>query len=70
MENVRITKLGGDESGKSTARTIFWELEFGNLVAVECYDWSNEIEETLFWRDNLRISIVQKKLNDWLRTAQ
>jgi len=67
MVDVGTRKLSGDKSGKSTSKTFYWEFGFGNFIAVECYDWSKEILKKNGWHDNLRISIISKELNDWLK---
>ncbi len=63
-----IKKLAGDKSGKSTVEQIYWILDSGDIVGLECYDWSKEIETKEKWYDNLRVSFVKKKFNNWLRT--
>ena len=61
------TKHEADKSGKSTTTTVYWKLDSGDLVTVECYDWSKEIETTKNWGDHLRISVVKKELDIWIR---
>ena len=61
------TKHSGDKSGKSTMTTIYWQLDSGDFVTLECYDWSKEIETTKNWDDHLRISVVKKELGIWIR---
>ena len=61
------TKHSGDKSGKSTITTIYWQLDSGDFVTLECYDWSKEIETTKNWGDHLRISVVKKELDIWIR---
>ena len=61
------TKHSGDKSGKSTMTTIYWKLDSGDFVTLECYDWSKEIETTKNWFDHLRISVFTKELNTWIR---
>ena len=61
------TKHRGDKSGKSTMTSIYWKFDSGDFVTLECYDWSKEIETTKNWRDHLRISVVKKELDIWIR---
>ena len=67
MIDSGIRKLSGDKTGKSKLKTFYWEFNSGDYVAVECYDWSDEIFKKNSWYDNLRISIISKELNDWLK---
>ena len=67
MIDAGIRKLSGDKTGKSKLKTFYWEFNSGDFVAVECYDWSDEIFEKNSWYDNLRISIISKELNNWLK---
>ena len=64
--NLGSKKLKGDKSGRSTIRQISWKFDSGDMMGLECYDWSDEIKKTKNWYDNLRVSIVIKELNDWL----
>ena len=61
------TKHAGDKSGKSTMTSIYWKFDSRDFVTLECYDWSKEIETTKNWRDHLRISVVKKELDIWIR---
>ena len=61
------TKHEADKSGKSTTTTVYWKLDSGDLVTVECYDWSKEIETTKNWGDHLRISVLKNELDIWIR---
>ena len=61
------TKHAGDKSGKSTKTSIYWKLDYGDFVSIECYDWSKEIETTKNWSDHLRISVLKKELGIWIK---
>ena len=61
------TKHAADKSGKSTMTTIYWKLDSGDFVTLECYDWSKKIETTKKWFDHLRISVFKKELDIWIR---
>ena len=67
MVDAGFRKLSADNTGKSKLKTFYWELSSGDFIAVECYDWSKEIFKKNSWYDNLRISIVSKELNEWLK---
>ena len=64
--NYGTTKHRADKSGKSTMTSIYWKLDSGDSVGLECYDWSKEIETTKNWRDHLRISVLKKELGIWI----
>jgi hypothetical protein len=66
MIDSGIQELNADKSGNSTLKTYYWRLNAGNLVGLECYNWSDKIVEESSWKDNLRISLVNKEFNDWL----
>ena len=46
--------------------SIYWKLDSGDSVGLECYDWSKEIETTKNWSDHLRISVLKKELGIWI----
>ena len=64
--NYGTTKHRADKSGKSTMTSIYWKLDSGDSVGLECYDWSKEIETTKNWSDHLRISVLKKELGIWI----
>ena len=66
-EDYGTTKHTGDKSGKSTMTSIYWRFDSRDIVTLECYDWSKEIETTKNWGDHLRISVVKKELDIWIR---
>ena len=73
--NVKIAhqdnKHAYDSSGKSLVFKSVFEFKSGDLVDIECYDWSTEIEKKhTNWRDNFRISIVDYFFNKWLIEVQ
>ena len=54
QENVLIHP--GDPSGKSTIKYVYYYFENGDVVSINCYDWSDEMP---YW-DNLDISLDTK----------
>ena len=66
MIDSGIQELNADKSGNSTLKTYYWRLNAGNLVGLECYNWSDKIVKESSLSDNLRISLVKKEFNDWL----
>ena len=53
-----------DKSGKSTFTTFISDFKTGENAAVQCYDWSNEVE----YVDHLRISITKEEVSNWIRS--
>jgi len=53
--------LNSDTSGKSTANTFNFEFKSGDLISVQCYDWSNEMK----YSDRLKVTIVAKEYNEF-----
>ena len=73
--NIQIhhqdSKHSYDPSGKSLVLESTFLFKSGDLVDIECYDWSTEIEKKhTNWRDNFRISIVDYFFNKWLIEVQ
>jgi len=67
VSNVSINEQGvrkskSDSTGKSTYTGIYLNFSNGDYIAITCYDWSKEIGHI----DHLRISMITKKLGDWL----
>tara|TARA_S200000501_G_scaffold24363_1_gene21113 strand:- start:121 stop:690 length:570 start_codon:yes stop_codon:yes gene_type:complete len=56
-------KHSGDPSGKSTNVTKGLKFKNGDVVTIQCYDWSKKMK---YW-DHLRVSISSKVFEDWLR---
>jgi len=55
-------KHGADKSGKSQIEYINYWFPNKDLIEIECYDWSKEIEYT----DHLRIGAKLNEFNEWL----
>ena len=56
-------KHSGDPSGKSTNVTKGLKFKNGDVVTIQCYDWSKKMK---YW-DHLRVGISSKVFEDWLR---
>ena len=55
-----------DKSGLSkNTRVGLWINS--DYVAVECIDWSKEIERKNNWSDNVRLGAVTKEAEDWIQ---
>ncbi len=57
---------GADPSGKSSSTGIYFWFESGDNIAVECYDWDEEITIEKGWIDNLRVSVSTIEFSEWL----
>ena len=65
FENATIDEYGkrphaGDKT--STVSTTYIDLESGDYITVECYDWSDDKQV-----DNLLIAIDSKEFSKWLQ---
>ncbi len=54
----------GDSSGKSKYISIYYDFDSQDFISITCYDWT----ENMNYVDNLRVSIITKKLQDWINT--
>ncbi len=57
----------GDPSGKSIYYRTDWVVDNNDLVAVECYFWSQEMKDKYNYGDHIRISATRAEIDDWLR---
>ena len=55
----------GDPTGKSKTKSVDYWFKTG-VIAVECWNWSEEITEKKGWVDNFGISIHTNEHVDWL----
>ena len=56
-----------DKSGKSLIHQNIFDMDSGDEVRVECYDWSKKDEENNGWTDNLSIDIYNKEVATFIR---
>ena len=59
----------GDPSGKSINYRSDWIVDNDDLVAIECYFWSQEMKDKYNYGDHIRISATRKEIDDWLGIA-
>ena len=62
IDNAGTNKHPADKSGKSSVKSIYIDLDSGEYVSVECFDWSKEKKFT----DTLTIAIDTKEFASWL----
>jgi|TARA_B100000586_G_C19906957_1_gene341522 hypothetical protein len=62
-EGPDFTKHPADQSNKSTASGVSFFLKNGNVVLIDCIDWSEEMRP---YMDNLSVNYRTKEFNDWL----
>ena len=55
-----------DKTGNSIANGLYIEAETGDQISVECYIWSQEIQNEKNWYDNLKVNITSKKVRYFL----
>ena len=63
---IYYDELNADKTGNSKVRSIYFDFNSGDYVAVQCYDWA---EPMGYW-DNLRIILTTKVFNDWNRNSR
>ena len=49
--------------------SVFFNINSGGRASVECYDWSEELENKENWRDNLSVGIMSEEYSNYLQTA-
>lgn len=57
IDDDGIKDYSKDQSGKSTIKTVSFNLKSGDLVKIECVDFSETLTEKREWQDHLRVSI-------------
>tara|TARA_B100001121_G_C18458487_1_gene512084 strand:+ start:79 stop:651 length:573 start_codon:yes stop_codon:yes gene_type:complete len=60
-------KHAWDTTGKSTNKGDNFYFPDGSYINIACYDWSNEVEKENNFVDNLRVTIIENELANWLR---
>ena len=63
-EESGIESHSGDTSGKSKFVSIYYDFTSQDFISITCYDWS----EKMPYFDNLRVSIITKKFQEWINT--
>tara|TARA_B100002051_G_C16573272_1_gene553754 strand:- start:256 stop:828 length:573 start_codon:yes stop_codon:yes gene_type:complete len=66
-KNAYSKKHAMDSTGKSTNKGYTYFFPDNSYINIACYDWSKEIEEKSNFVDNLRVTIIEKELGNWLR---
>ena len=62
-----IRSHGGDKSGKSKVKSVYFNFKSGDVINAACTDWSAKIEkEKKEWWDHLRVGLSSKEFRDWL----
>ncbi len=55
-----------DNSNDSMIYQSFFVLKSGDIIGIECEDWSNKLEKKLNYTDRLKVTLVSSKHNNWL----
>ena len=55
-----------DKTGNSKSYTVSFHFKSGDYVAVECHDWSKELETKNRWRDELRVDMYNQEFYNFL----
>ena len=54
--------LKADSSGKSISNSLSYFFENGDVIMIDCSDWSEEIN----FYDNLKVVILPNYVNQWI----
>lgn len=60
-------KHDADPNGNSYMYQTQYSLQKGGLIAIECLDWSDEITDKYYWKDNFSISFYSKEYENFVR---
>ena len=63
---IYYDELNQDKTGNSKIRSIYFDFNSGDHVAVACYDWT----EAMGYWDNLRITLNTKEFDDWNKNSR
>ena len=55
-----------DPTGESKTKSVNYWFDSGDLINVECYDWSVAITKKNNWIDNFAVNIMTEEYIDWL----
>ena len=54
-----------DKSGESKVTDIAWFFENGDVIVIQCYNWQSEYGKKNNFKDNLKIAISNKDIDEW-----
>ena len=57
-----------DKSNKSKVHQIDYEFNSGDVIAVQCVDWSKKITDENGWKDSFRVTLFDKETADFLKS--
>ena len=63
---VALENHKADPSGKSKAKVAQFGFDNGDVILVECYDWSEEMTSNLNYTDNFGLTILSSDIVFWL----
>ena len=55
-----------DKTNDSTVYQSYFFLDTGDVIGIECEDWSKDLEEKLNYTDRLKVTLVSSEHNNWL----
>ena len=55
-----------DKSKKSKVHEIAYELDSGDAIGIQCFDWSKKMQDENGWEDSLRVTFFNKETKDFL----
>ena len=57
-----------DKSNKSKVHQIDYEFNSGDVIAVQCVDWTKKITDENGWKDSFRVTLFDKETAEFLRS--
>ena len=73
-DNVKINNIkrnhGADPSGNSKDFSTFFNFKSKGYVQVSVYDWSKKINDEKRWPDNLKVTIISTKFQNFLENVE
>jgi len=57
-----------DKKGKSKVHETIFRFTSGDVISIQCFDWSDEITKEKRWPDNLKVGVQTKDIVDFFKS--
>ena len=57
-----------DKKGKSKVHQTIFRFTSGDVISIQCFDWSDEITKEKRWPDNLKVGVQTKDIVDFFKS--
>ena len=64
--NKQIFNHWVDKSNKSKIHQVDYEFNSGDVIAIQCVDWSKEMSDEKGWLDSFRVTLFDKETSEFL----